>query len=212
MVVHPASHEVSRASWYSGFRSVSSYFAYGTFTLYGLSFPAAHSAILRESLYRSSTPGDISITRFGLIRFRSPLLTESLFDFFSCWYLDVSVPNVCPRYTMYSCNDDQMFSLAGFPHSDICGSMAICASPQLFAAYHVLHRLLVPRHSPYALSSLTSKMSICFALLCQTSCPALLIYLKELKFLINSAARHSSSLYCSHLSIFYRFLSISLVL
>ena len=78
------------------------------------------------------------------------------FDLFSCWYLDVSVPNVCPRYTMNSCNDDQMFSLAGFPHSDICGSMAICASPQLFAACHVLHRLLVPRHSPYALSSLTS--------------------------------------------------------
>ena len=43
----------------------------------------------------------------------------------------------------------------GFPHSDICGSMAICASPQLFAAYHVLLRLLVPRHPPYALSSLT---------------------------------------------------------
>jgi hypothetical protein len=35
--------------------------------------------------------------------------------------------------------------------------MAICASPQLFAAYHVLLRLLVPRHSPYALSSLTFK-------------------------------------------------------
>jgi hypothetical protein len=34
--------------------------------------------------------------------------------------------------------------------------MAICASPQLFAAYHVLHRLLVPRHPPCALISLTS--------------------------------------------------------
>ena len=33
--------------------------------------------------------------------------------------------------------------------------MDICSSPQLFAAYHVLLRLLVPRHSPYALSSLT---------------------------------------------------------
>ncbi len=49
------------------------------------------------------------------------------------------------------------FVLGGFPHSDICESMAICASPQLFAAYHVLLRLLVPRHSPYALSSLTFK-------------------------------------------------------
>ena len=42
----------------------------------------------------------------------------------------------------------------GFPHSDICGSLDICSSPQLFAAYHVLLRLLVPRHPPYALISL----------------------------------------------------------
>ena len=41
-----------------------------------------------------------------------------------------------------------------FPHSDICGSRPICDSPQLNAAYHVLLRLLVPRHPPYALSSL----------------------------------------------------------
>ena len=44
---------------------------------------------------------------------------------------------------------------AGFPHSEICGSMAICAYPQLIAACHVLHRLLMPRHSPCALVRLT---------------------------------------------------------
>ena len=33
--------------------------------------------------------------------------------------------------------------------------MDMCSFPQLIAAYHVFHRLLVPRHSPYALSSLT---------------------------------------------------------
>ena len=43
---------------------------------------------------------------------------------------------------------------AGFPHSDITGSTRICRSPMLFAAYHVLHRLLMPRHSSYALISL----------------------------------------------------------
>ena len=31
-----------------------------------------------------------------------------------------------------------------FPHSDISGSMSICLSPKLFAAYHVFHRLSVP--------------------------------------------------------------------
>ena len=41
------------------------------------------------------------------------------------------------------------------PHSEISGSQLICSSPKLFAACHVLHRLLMPRHSPCALISLT---------------------------------------------------------
>ena len=49
----------------------------------------------------------------------------------------------------------RFFSLSEFPHSAISGSLDICSSPKLFAAYHVLHRLLVPRYSPYALCSLT---------------------------------------------------------
>ena len=48
---------------------------------------------------------------------------------------------------------------AGLPHSDIPGSMDICSSPKLFAACHVLLRLLMPRHSPCALSSLTYRCS-----------------------------------------------------
>ena len=44
---------------------------------------------------------------------------------------------------------------AGLLHSDICGSMFVCNYPQLFAAYHVLRRLPMPRHSPCALCSLT---------------------------------------------------------
>ena len=48
------------------------------------------------------------------------------------------------------------FALVGFPHSEICGSTSICDYPQLIAACHVLLRLLMPRHSPYALYSLTS--------------------------------------------------------
>ena len=42
-------------------------------------------------------------------------------------------------------------SSRGFPHSEICGSKLICSSPQLIAACHVLRRLPMPRHSPYAL-------------------------------------------------------------
>ena len=43
----------------------------------------------------------------------------------------------------------------GLPHSEIPGSKVVCTSPRLIAAYHVLHRLSVPRHPPYALISLT---------------------------------------------------------
>ena len=44
---------------------------------------------------------------------------------------------------------------AEFPHSEISGSKDVCSSPKLIAAYHVFHRLPVPRHSPCALCSLT---------------------------------------------------------
>ena len=42
----------------------------------------------------------------------------------------------------------------GFPHSDIRGSTIARISPRLFAACHVLHRLLAPRHPPNALIAL----------------------------------------------------------
>ena len=45
----------------------------------------------------------------------------------------------------------------GFPHSEISGSKVVCTSPELIAACHVLHRLPMPRHPPYALSSLIQR-------------------------------------------------------
>src|SRR5450759_5407629 len=51
------------------------------------------------------------------------------------------------------------FYRIGFPHSEIPGSMPTCGSPRLIAACHVLHRLLLPRHPPCALSSLTTKFT-----------------------------------------------------
>jgi hypothetical protein len=39
-------------------------------------------------------------------------------------------------------------------HSEIHGSKLVRSSPWLIAAYHVLHRLLPPRHPPNALKSL----------------------------------------------------------
>ena len=42
----------------------------------------------------------------------------------------------------------------GLPHSEIHGSKLILSSSWLIAEYHVLHRLLLPRHSPNALLAL----------------------------------------------------------
>ena len=94
---------------------------------------------------------------FGLFRFRSPLLPESHVVFSSSGYLDVSVHRVPPAYLWIQYAVTEVLS-AGFPHSDISGSMDICSSPKLFAAYHVFHRLLVPRHPPYALSCMTNQL------------------------------------------------------
>ena len=91
---------------------------------------------------------------FGLFRFRSPLLTESHVVFSSSGYLDVSVHRV-PSVWLCIYHTVTEGCSAGFPHSDISGSVDICSSPKLFAAYHVFHRLLVPRHPPCALISLT---------------------------------------------------------
>ena len=97
-------------------------------------------------------------------------------DFLSSGYLDVSVPRVRSLKPMYSASK-YLFHLTidhprrtplagytlqgnnskmsgGLPHSEICGSKPILGSPQLIAEYHVLHRLLLPRHPPNALLAL----------------------------------------------------------
>ncbi len=77
-------------------------------------------------------------------------------DVFSSPYLDVSVQAV-PHVNLWiqlTLTDDKS---AGLPHSEISGSKLICSSPKLIAAYHVFRRLLMPRHSPCALYSLTCR-------------------------------------------------------
>ena len=86
----------------------------------------------------------------GLIRFRSPLLTESRL---------MSFPPATEMFQFAgfaSCT--YVFSAGyrlrgGLPHSEIPGSTIARISPGLFAACHVLHRLSVPRHPPDALDS-----------------------------------------------------------
>src|SRR5665648_511245 len=49
----------------------------------------------------------------------------------------------------------------GLPHSGIHGSKPAYDSPWHFAVNRALHRLLAPRHPPYALSIFTSCLSTC---------------------------------------------------
>jgi hypothetical protein len=92
---------------------------------------------------------------FGLFRVRSPLLAESLTCFLFLQVLRWFTSLRCPPHPYGFRMGYREMTRGGFPHSEIPGSKPACGSPGLIAACHVLHRLLVPRHSPYALSSLT---------------------------------------------------------
>ena len=102
-----------------------------------------------------SEPRDARITVWALSISLAATLEIDKFSFSSSPYLDVSVQAV-PLHTLWIGVWMHEVCSCGFPHSDISGSRDICSSPKLFAAYHVFHRLLVPRHPPCALFCLTS--------------------------------------------------------
>ena len=153
-MVPPTSHKVPRVSWYSGSCHAAPVFAYGAFTLSGW-LSQNHSAKLVRSIPRSEPQGARTLV-WALPRSLAATYGIDIFSFSSSGYLDVSVHRVPSVHLWIQCTVTEVSS-AGFPHSDICGSMDICSSPQLFAAYHVFLRLLVPRHPPCALFSLTCK-------------------------------------------------------
>ena len=96
--------------------------------------------------------------RFRLFRFRSPLLSESRFLSFPPGTEMVHFPGFA-RARLWIHRAVRGFYPRGFPHSEIPGSKPACGSPRLIAACHVLLRLLLPRHPPCALSSLTTKFT-----------------------------------------------------
>ena len=151
-MVPALSIKVSRVSMYSGYCHVTQSFAYGAFTLSGR-LSQNLSARSHESIMRSEPRG--ACTTVWPLSISLAATLEIDFSFSSSGYLDVSVHRV-PFHTLWIGVWMTGVFPAGFPHSDISGSMDICSSPKLFAAYHVFHRLLVPRHPPCALFCLTS--------------------------------------------------------
>ena len=139
-----SSRKIPRAPRYSGYSLPTSNFAYKTFTFFGPSFHLIPLSSIDVTWVL--TPSYIAIQRFGLFPFRSPLLRKSFLLSFPLGNEMFQFPRFPPHILFYSYAGDYI-AIAGFPQF-------ICNSPQLFAACHVLLRRLVPRHPPYALSSL----------------------------------------------------------
>ncbi len=99
----------------------------------------------------------------GLIRFRSPLLTESRLISFPPGTEMFQFPGfaphglcIQPRVTPAGCPVASGCPIRTSPDQNVFGR-----SPELIAAYRVLHRLCVPRHPPYTLNDLTTFMNSC---------------------------------------------------
>ena len=143
-----------------------------------------------HTISRSYNPaGALRRQRFGLFPVRSPLLGESFI-----YFLFLQVLRCFSSLRSPHLIDGLGIAPDGLPHSDICGSMRICRSPQLFAACHVLPRLREPRHPPYALVvplCLNSRQATCISfaydlLVVKLCCVSTLVFSHDL--------RHASSL------------------
>ena len=146
---HPLSlsYGVILPSSFSGYCWIRYIFPYTALTLFGPLFQNGSGNISYS--YCSPLPRSARTTVWALTISLAATFAITVV-FFSSGYLDVSVHRV-PLCTL--CIGVQILGVlpSGFPHSDICGSLNMCFSPQLFAACHVFLRLSVPRHPPYAL-------------------------------------------------------------
>jgi hypothetical protein len=68
-------------------------------------------------------------------------------------------PSFAPPVLFIQTGVTQLFAALGFPIRTSPAQRSVGNSPELFAATHVLHRLLAPRHPPHALSSLLTRIS-----------------------------------------------------
>ena len=98
----------------------------------------------------------ITHPRFGLFRVRSPLLTESLLFSIPVGTEMFHFPTFPPAALCVQAEVAGHYSgfFQGFPIRRSPDRSSFTSSPGLIAGYNVLHRLLVPRHPPIALSSL----------------------------------------------------------
>ena len=142
------------------YKRVTEPFAYRAFTFFGGSFqrPSARLVFCNSPIRLQSDPiaphntdkatlAGLTPFRFGLIRVRSPLLTESQL---------LSLPggtemvHFSPLASTELCVHSRMTGrdpcrVSPFGHPRIIACLRL---PRLIAAYYVLHRLSAPRHPP----------------------------------------------------------------
>ena len=115
-----------------------------------------------------------------------------------------------PTYTYVFSIRSLILHQGGFPIRKSTDITLICSSPWLIAACHVLHRLLMPRHSPYALLSLNFSGgfdftqilgSLMLELLCITFLQLLVLSLSKIVFCLPNF-RKDQFLNCNCLSCF----------
>ena len=97
------SDRIPRVPPYSGYSLLLNSFTYGAFTLFARAFQ--HCSVTVFDGFWSPSPRTYYYIRFGLFRFRSPLLSESLFYFLFLWVIRCFSSPGSLHYTIYSCND-----------------------------------------------------------------------------------------------------------
>ena len=119
-MVPPSSHRVSRVRRYSGYSWLSRLFVYGALTLYDAS---SHTLQLKLNIPSAVQTPDVLLLLVWPLP-RSLATTDGIsVDVFSSPYLDVSVQAVPHVHLCIQCTLTEYCS-AGFPHSDIHGSIA----------------------------------------------------------------------------------------
>ena len=103
-MVLACSDRIPRVPPYSGYPRLLNRFVYGPFTLFRAAFQLSSTTILLSFL--GPSPRTYYYLRFGLLRFRSPLLSESLVYFLFLWVLRWFSSPGSPLHTMYSCTDN----------------------------------------------------------------------------------------------------------
>jgi hypothetical protein len=154
-VVPPASHQVSRALWYSGCQPRKTLlWLRGSHPLRRcLPTPSPRSSVVVAG---PTTPASPKRRWFGLLPVRSPLLRESRLISFRRATEMFQFTHDPPSLPIYSAGGLQTSLWRGCPIRILRAHRLHAAPPERFAGLRVLLRSSAPRHPPRTLQSLFS--------------------------------------------------------